>query len=136
MSVTQRELRKYSALELKKVLDITKFARKKLADGWIKGADARTKTGKHVDVTNRYATQFCAMGAIKLATKRICGFHSIFNPFISQEKVIKWVIPISSKGYSIMNWNDSYGITKLDVLDAFDSLIYKVSNVLSKKTSK
>jgi hypothetical protein len=86
-------------------------ARALIERGWCQGDDAKGKSGKPVDVYGRYATCFCAYGAIMRVTSER-GRHVIRYPMRTA-----LVEAIGNK--SLEGWNDSKSRTQAEVIEAF-----------------
>lgn len=87
---------------------------------WTQGAGARDKDGDLVHSRSEEAVSFCSIGAINRASHHFGGGFLLGTLRFEAEMALQDVID-----KDVITWNDSFGRTKEEVLEAFSKAIEK-----------
>ena len=97
-----------------KTITVLRKAKRLIEKGWTKRAWARNSHGRAVDAHSRSAVRFCALGAIRLASKGVTADR------VGARDALHSVLEFTS---NIENFNDDPGTKKSDVIRLFNRAI-------------
>lgn len=98
-------------------VDVMRHARDLVAGGWTQGAAARNAAGLQVPPGARDACRFCAVGAIRRASRLARG-----NPGVDLDLMLAQAVGVGTES-CVVRWNDEPGRKQAEVVAAFDRAI-------------